>query len=190
VTSSTGRSETYKSAPKERNVNKDVAPHGSKTLATQDPRNDAAGTSNESPLKIDAIAYVMPCMLTRRSDAMKAAAMANNQGNTVGGRKRTKSAREIAMSDESETSVERATSDESVTSVDRVMNVERATSDESVTSVDRVMNVERATSDESVMSVDRVMNVESVTNVATACPDDKRTNVNAASSRPTTRKEL
>jgi hypothetical protein len=172
VTSSTGRSETYKSAPKERNVNKDVAPHGSKTLATQDPQNDAAGTSNESPLKIDAIAYVMPCMLTRRSDAMKAAAMANNQGNTVGGRKRTKSAREIAVSDESETSVE------------------RATSDESVTSVDRVMNVERATSDESVMSVDRVMNVESVTNVATACPDDKRTNVNAASSRPTTRKEL
>jgi hypothetical protein len=154
VTSSTGRSETYKSASKERNVNKDVAPHGSKTLATQDPRNDAAGTSNESPLKIDAIAYVMPCMLTRRSDAMKAAAMANNQGNTVGGRKRTKSAREIAVSDE------------------------RATSDES------------ETSDESVTSVDRVMNVESVTNVATACPDDKRTNVNAASSRPTTRKEL
>jgi hypothetical protein len=99
-------------------------------------------------------------MLTRRSDAMKAAAMANNQGNTVGGRKRTKSAREIAVSDE------------------------RATSDESETSV------ERATSDESVTSVDRVMNVESVTNVATACPDDKRTNVNAASSRPTTRKEL
>jgi hypothetical protein len=123
-------------------VNKDVAPHGSKTLATQDPQNDAAGTSNESPLKIDAIAYVMPCMLTRRSDAMKAAAMANNQRNTVGGRKRTKSAREIAASDE------------------------RVTSDESETSV------------------------ESVANVATACPDDKRTNVNAASSRPTTRKEL
>jgi hypothetical protein len=160
VTSSTGRSETYKSASKERNVNKDVAPHGSKTLATQDPRNDAAGTSNESPLKIDAIAYVMPCMLTRRSDATKAAAMANNQGNTVGGRKRTKSAREIAASDE------RVRSDESVT------NVERVRSDESVT------NVERVTSD------------ESVTNVATACPDDKTTNVNAASSRPMTRKEL
>ena len=167
MTSSTGRSETYKSAPKERNVNKDVAPHGSKTLATQDPQNDAAGTSNESPLKIDAIAYVMPCMLTRRSDAMKAAAMANNQGNTVGGRKRTKSAREIAVSGE------RVTSDESVT-----------TSVESVTSVEKVTNVE------SVTSVERVMNVESATNATTACPDDKRTNVNAASSRPTTRKEL
>jgi hypothetical protein len=106
VTSSTGRSERCKSAPEERNVSKDVAPHGSKTLGTRDPQNDAAGTSNESPLKIDAIAYVMlPCMLTRRSDAMKAAAMANNQGNTVGGRKRAKSAREMAASDERVTNV-------------------------------------------------------------------------------------
>jgi hypothetical protein len=61
-------------------------------------------------------------MLTRRSDAMKAAAMANNQANTVGGRKRTKSARETAVSDE------RVTSDESVTtSVERVTNVESVT---------------------------------------------------------------
>jgi hypothetical protein len=124
VISSTSRSESYKSAPKERKVNKDVAPHGSKTLDTQDPRNGAAGTSNESPPKIDAIAYVMPCMLTRRNDAMmKADAMANNQGNTVAGRKRTRSAREIAaVSDERVTNAATACLDDKRTNVNNVAN--------------------------------------------------------------------
>jgi hypothetical protein len=63
-------------------------------------------------------------MLTRRNDAMmKADAMANNQGNTVAGRKRTRSAREIAaVSDERVTNAATACLDDKRTNVNNVAN--------------------------------------------------------------------
>jgi hypothetical protein len=164
VTSSIGRSERYENA---RKANKDVAPHGSKTLDPQDPQNAAAGTSNESPLKIGAIAYVMPCMLMRRNDAMKAAAM--------------KTAREIAVSD-------RTMRNAAVT--DRTMR-NAAVSDRGMRNAavsDRGMR-DAAVNDRGMRNA--VVNDKRVRNAATACPDDKRRNIdNVVSSRPMTRKEL